>query len=240
MEIGDMSIPWRKLPKSIRDGITVAANLSLHCLWIDSICIIQDDPADVTRELAQMSRIYSQATVTIAASRAETVEDGFLQPRQVNVEPGVSFDLPCSFKLPYRCPNGELGSIYLAPLKTTVPEPLDARAWAFQERMLSPRILEYGSRQVRWLCAHSDCQASCSDGWIPVSDEHRKESLLVDNAVPWTTIVGSYTRRKLALQTDRPLAIAGIAEAFHEHSHENDTYLAGLWSSSLATDLLWK
>jgi hypothetical protein len=234
-----MAVHWDQLPNSIRDGVKVAAELSLNFLWVDSICIVQDDPEDVAKELAQMSRIYSQSTITIAATRARSVHDGFLHPRQVNIEPGVSYNLPCLFQLPFRCPGGELGSVYLAPLKKTVFDPLDSRGWAFQERLLSPRILEYNSRQVRWICPHADCQHGRSDGWIPANDHRNKENLLVVNeiSIPWITLVRCYTSRHLTVKADRALAIAGVAEALQ--SHLNGSYFAGLWERSFARDLLW-
>ena len=44
-------IPWLKLPKTFQDAITVARQMSIRYMWIDSICIIQGDDDDWKRDL---------------------------------------------------------------------------------------------------------------------------------------------------------------------------------------------
>jgi hypothetical protein len=66
------------LAPTIQDAIKVTRMLQLRYLWIDALCIIQDDPADKRREMAYMGQIYKNATVTIAAARAKSVHEGFL------------------------------------------------------------------------------------------------------------------------------------------------------------------
>ena len=53
-------------------------NMAVH-LWVDALCIIQDDDRDKAVEIAKMPLIYSQAAVTIVASRSANVHDGFLK-----------------------------------------------------------------------------------------------------------------------------------------------------------------
>jgi len=57
--------------------------LKILCLWIDALCIIQDDKNDVLCEISQMGLIYNRATLVIAASRAKSVYDGFLADIEV-------------------------------------------------------------------------------------------------------------------------------------------------------------
>jgi len=64
------SIPPSKLPKSFRDAIQITRRLGYEYIWIDSLCIIQDDPADWERESAKMAEIYENAVLTIAVSDA--------------------------------------------------------------------------------------------------------------------------------------------------------------------------
>lgn len=47
--------------KTIHDAIDVAHALDLQYIWIDSLCIIQDDPDDVTREISEMGKIFEGA-----------------------------------------------------------------------------------------------------------------------------------------------------------------------------------
>ncbi|KAK0752895.1 heterokaryon incompatibility protein-domain-containing protein, partial [Schizothecium vesticola] len=58
------------LPKTFREAVTFARKMGVRCLWIDSLCIIQDSAADKDREIPKMASIYSNAVFNIAASAA--------------------------------------------------------------------------------------------------------------------------------------------------------------------------
>ena len=45
------SIPWDSLPKTFQDAITVIRKLNLRYIWIDSLCILQDDEYDTAPPL---------------------------------------------------------------------------------------------------------------------------------------------------------------------------------------------
>jgi hypothetical protein len=47
-----------ELPKTLSDTVHVVRNLGLKCVWIDSLCIIQDDKEDWAREAVKMAFIY--------------------------------------------------------------------------------------------------------------------------------------------------------------------------------------
>jgi hypothetical protein len=55
------SIPWDRLSKTFRDAILVTRELGLQYLWIDSLCIIQDDANDWAIESAKMANVYGDA-----------------------------------------------------------------------------------------------------------------------------------------------------------------------------------
>jgi hypothetical protein len=98
-------IMWQDLPQTLKDAIYVTRELHIRFLWIDSLCIVQDDAEEISTEIARMPEIYSCAAVTILASRASHVQEGFLQNRQITRYPDLVFELPC------RCLTGELGSV---------------------------------------------------------------------------------------------------------------------------------
>jgi hypothetical protein len=244
------------LPDSIQGAVFVAIELGLEYIWIDALCIIQDDTADRDIELALMPSIYSQATVTISASRASSVKDGFVQGRNAHIER--------AFKLPYQCSNGDIGSVIFFPQILRPIEPLDQRGWALQEKLLSTKILDYGTLQTRWICRETtrsqDRGCDWVDGWKPkiweVNEDDklfqetleamRRENFLLlsqsadreDALTRWYRILLVYTQRSLSLSTDRLPAIAGVAERLGRVM--NDQYLAGLWKSDLARGLLWQ
>jgi hypothetical protein len=56
-----------ELPRTVRDAIAVTRSLGYGYLWVDSLCIIQDDKQDKDLQIGMMDEIYSNATLTIAA-----------------------------------------------------------------------------------------------------------------------------------------------------------------------------
>ncbi|KAK4499695.1 hypothetical protein PRZ48_010213 [Zasmidium cellare] len=59
----------RALPVSIRDGVGIAAKLGFQYIWVDALCIVQDDERDIAEQIAQMHSIYASSTLAIAAVR---------------------------------------------------------------------------------------------------------------------------------------------------------------------------
>lgn len=230
-------IPFRNLPATIQDAVIVCEQLGIRHLWVDSLCILQDNETDKAVEIAKMPYIYGGAVFTIIASRAESAWGGFLNTRVPTPD-----TIP-AFQVPWRCDENKLGSVTMVDLDIE-PEPIDDRGWTFQERLLSNRLLEFGSRQTRCTCRETGLSAGYLDGWRKESEMdiahtgERAWAKVEDDAHNgWQWIVLRYTERKLTHGTDRPLAISGIAEQCRQLV--DDEYLAGLWKKSLQAGLLW-
>jgi hypothetical protein len=71
-------IRFEQLPKTLQDSLMIARYLDFDYIWIDCLCIIQDDREDWNREAARMADVYLNAALTIAASRSPDCNDGFL------------------------------------------------------------------------------------------------------------------------------------------------------------------
>lgn len=248
----DWVIPVRELPQTFKDAICTLRLLDFDYLWIDSLCIVQNDPKDKDREICQMSRIYKNASLTLCASIARSYHEGFLHPR-----PNYS-----EYRLQVRLKNGSIGIVCLDRIFQSLPratEPLGTRAWAYQERLLSPRLLEYGRRTLRWSCSccerysgyqpalalernnetasgglHYNLFSSINpDGFRPMP-QHRDELFY-----HWNAIVYQYTRRNLTFSNDRLAAIGGVASEVGERTGVR--YLAGLWDyERLPSLMLWR
>ena len=72
-----------ELPQTFKDAVRVTRLFGFRYLWIDSLCIIQDDRMDWEVESAKMSSIYNHAYLVVAASCAANAEAGFLHPRPI-------------------------------------------------------------------------------------------------------------------------------------------------------------
>ena len=86
-------IPWDKLPATLKDANVVCTKLSIRYHWVDSLCIVQDDPDEMAVEIGQMPRIYPNSTLTVAVARAASVNEEFLQSRTWTDTPHSAFEL---------------------------------------------------------------------------------------------------------------------------------------------------
>ena len=133
------------LPKTFQDAVCVTHSLGLQLLWIDSLCIVQDDPDDWETESKLMERVFSSAYCTIAASCAAGNSDGFLKPR-----PERSTVLV----------NGPANTGAMYYVCETIDDfnhdveqsELNQRGWVLQERALSRRTIYFTERQSYWEC----------------------------------------------------------------------------------------
>lgn len=73
------------LPESFQDAITIARKLGFEYIWIDALCIIQDDCEDWTREASQMAEVYGNASLTISADRAPYSKHGIFGKRSTQI-----------------------------------------------------------------------------------------------------------------------------------------------------------
>ncbi|PKY04370.1 HET-domain-containing protein [Aspergillus campestris IBT 28561] len=71
-------IRWDELPKTFQDAVQIARLLHVRYLWIDSLCIIQDDTEDWNRESSKIADVYGQAYLTIAAAFSTGSSSGCL------------------------------------------------------------------------------------------------------------------------------------------------------------------
>jgi hypothetical protein len=136
-------IEFDALPHTFRDAITVTRSLSVNYIWIDSLCIIQDDESDWQSEASKMEDVYSAAYCTIAASSARSSIEGFLANR-----------VPRSV---VKVPSDTLGVVYASVdiddfHRDVELSPLNKRGWVLQERTLSRRTMFFTSTQVYWEC----------------------------------------------------------------------------------------
>ncbi|KAK1672640.1 heterokaryon incompatibility protein-domain-containing protein [Colletotrichum godetiae] len=135
-----------KLPRIILDAISLCRDLGEGFLWVDRLCIVQDDERSKPDQIDGMDRIYQSASFSILAALNDRRGNGFpgyagnprrrraslwCPPRNRNVGKGID-------------PNG---------LHTVVDASLwNQRGWTFQERLLSRRSIFITEHQVLFQC----------------------------------------------------------------------------------------
>jgi Heterokaryon incompatibility protein (HET) len=242
------ALPLDDLPRTIRDAIFTTRRLGLQYLWVDRICIIQDDREDTTRELSAMARIYQRSFLTLSAASAPSAIDGFLQSHSK-----ASVIMQNSrTALEYRCPDGSKGTVGLKTIALRNEEfkadmkAIDARAWTMQEQMLSTRILHFCSNMLFWKClcgngAHMHKEGAAE---IPSDWTYMEGSTSRFQSLEWGEVVRDYAQRTLSFPADKLIAISALAEKFARIFKtrleiERPRYLAGLWEHELTTSLCW-
>jgi hypothetical protein len=131
------------LPQTFQDAINVTRALSIQYLWVDSICIIQDDAQDWETESKLMEQVFSSAYITLAASCSSGTDDGFLKPRPHRECVLMRKDDDSCY---YICDA-------IDDFNRDVDQgELNTRGWVLQERALSCRTIHFTNSQTYWEC----------------------------------------------------------------------------------------
>ncbi|KAF2164469.1 hypothetical protein M409DRAFT_56730 [Zasmidium cellare ATCC 36951] len=234
------------LPASIRDGVKMASKLGFHFIWVDALCIVQDDDQDISEQIAQIHKIYTSSTLTIAASSALNSWEGFLHARTAWRPSLVNF----------RSYSGELVPVLAVPTEVDRDRfintnPLFTRAWAYQEIQVTTRVLSFGSRNTAFFCRESEHmdggsykldfgnylkQGVSASGFLNAG---MKSLDSARHPKAWTDIVTTYTELGLSVASDKLPALAALAEEYGKRLWLTK-YLAGLWAEDLQWQLMWE
>lgn len=242
-------IELRQLPQTIRDAVRVTRELGLRYLWVDALCIIQDSREDMKHELAQMASVFKQAYITISAASARTCRDGFLQYRMPKRSRFPRFELP------YRTwEDGPAGTVTVHETSKycAFEEPVNTRAWCFQESLLSPRLATFGVHELIWQCGRNafDFHYTLTTGGLMEAFSQSVERLdpaffdpertieRLQWGYSWDDVVINYSRREMSYEEDKLMALAALATE-HQRLSDGDEYVAGLWRRDLNMWLEW-
>jgi Heterokaryon incompatibility protein (HET) len=251
-------IPSAELSRTFRDAVEICRKLRIRYLWVDSLCIVQDDKVDWEQESSKMGAIYENAYLVIAADSATDGDQGCLtlRPPWVEVQGGRAFgnDAPASVLAQQFVPHVEL-SVAVADRDSR--NPLDTRAWTLQEWLLPVRVLHFTEQEIVWDCKTSlHCECSRAETYqanLNAATPNLRQSLtqcldmLNISAYGdcfrllrlWLSIIEEYSMRKLSVPTDRLPAISGLARRLDDSGSQLGDYVAGLWGYELLEQLLW-
>lgn len=252
------------LSKTFKEAIHATRKLGFRYIWIDSMCIIQDDSDDWTKEAATMCDVYQFATLTLAAAHAPGGDVGCFKTRDGLLNLPFHIDLPGgTTTLPARkLQFTTYGRPQANDLGGGDPA-LYGRAWVLQEQLLSPRMLIFDGDQLKWECitmhgsegsptsgttrhdlSLKSIRSGIMDEFEYFDDVDAKEGTMTDSRFwarmknqYWCNLIMNYTHRGMTKSSDRLVALAGVAQALGRHTRNE--YVAGLWREHFFIGLLW-
>ncbi|TGJ79850.1 hypothetical protein E0Z10_g8915 [Xylaria hypoxylon] len=239
--------PLSELPPTFRDAIAVAIEMDIRYIWIDSLCIIQDDLEDWKREAATMGDVYLHSYLTIAATRAANSEAGFLGPRSLTHTADLS-------GMTLEAGDSTAQNIYACQRRSFANDVddgvLNRRAWVLQERVLSPRTLHFTTHQVYWECWQYHQGEDLEYQYLGVMKKEAYPVRLAPNSLlcntpthsselpwKWWYLSSEYSSFSLTFQTDKLVAISGLVQKLESQLHT--TYMKGVWKELLHLSVLW-
>ncbi|KAF2834754.1 HET-domain-containing protein, partial [Patellaria atrata CBS 101060] len=246
------SIDWDVLPKTIQDALDLTYRLGVRFLWVDSLCILQDDIEDWRDQAAEMAEIYSNAYLTIAAVSSSDSNGGLYRVVEecITIPPSTVSDKPFILRTRPEVEH-QKQSMNEKPFNSK-ESPLWTRAWTFQEERLSRRLVEFRSQEVAWRCRTA---GTCECGHDPKKandqgdfDRRGKPHVMSpqnfnlgtvssSDEMTWEILVEAYSKRQITYPNDRFPAFSGIAKQYEREI--NDQYIAGLWRNTIWRNLLW-
>ncbi|KAH7061846.1 heterokaryon incompatibility protein-domain-containing protein [Paraphoma chrysanthemicola] len=230
---------FSELPKTFRDAIRVTRELGIQYLWIDSLCIIQENQKDWEHEAKRMEGVYASAYCTIAATSAVDSNAGFLERNDSNKYVHVEDTSGRRFYV----------STDIDDFDNDVENArLNKRAWVMQERVLSRRTIHFTANQVYFECGEG---VSC-ENFTTLKSSFRKKYFMLDPDFPArlfesgnrrTTefiqfLSEEYSKRGLTQKTDRRVAISGLEDRIARTRRCQTRY--GVFQPYLHRNLLWQ
>jgi hypothetical protein len=252
-----------KIPKTFMDAFRVTLSIGVEYIWIDSLCILQDDALDWELESACMFEIYGGGFLNIAAMDAKDGSEGCYLDA---LKPSIGVDLSEKW-LPFNIGFTEQPlRVYIRCGTSSPVRPasslLNTRGWVFQEVTLPRRLLYCGRDQFWFQCKE---RSFSEDGTLFMASALHLTTLMVGkpgwrvNAEKWWLWAETMTNREFTVMSDRIPAMAGIVKMYQkvnsatsmtkrevmpsatlpQDRHDPEPVL-GMWKERLPLDLGWK
>lgn len=201
---GSLYIHRDDIPRTIRDAISLTEQLGIPYIWIDALCIVQDDEVSKHDQIQAMAGIFANAYVTLIAGNGWDANHG-LRGIQGVTEPR------------------HLSSFLKSNLRENL-QPYSSkwysRGWTFQEMVFSPRKIMFQYQLAVWECNQATWDESSLTGISTTSLNSTQFSISPWKSQiqlsPWpdvrqyVSLVHEYTTRKLTYGEDGLNAISSL------------------------------
>ncbi|EXF73712.1 hypothetical protein CFIO01_02482 [Colletotrichum fioriniae PJ7] len=221
------------LPNTVRDAMMLVKALGIKYIWVDALCIPQDDEEEKFRVVPMMDRVYGHSILTICAAASS----------------GSHHGIPGSPSTPReaRQPMVQCNGIDLVTTKTVeglVENTMwNSRAWTFQERMLSKRSMIFVENRVFFQCRHATWSEEVfsevlAPSWTLEMIRSPLKSFEKNPVRLYLECVELFSGRLMTYQGDRLPAFEGMAAILSPPLHA--TLFYGMPDSYFDFALLWE
>lgn len=254
----------KRLPKTIADAISFCRSIGKRYLWVDSLCIVQDDPDEKRRLIHGMNSVYENADLTLVALSGVDADAGLagISPRGPDTD-------NCGRQHLFHEIDGtcSIGTGRISLIEQMQCSHWNTRGWTYQEQLLSPRKLYFTSGEVFYECGSRTLRegyafetlgsyARSGAPWYgrnlgldPLNDVQPENTLrsigdpgASASDTEFQRIVSVYTRRNLKEPGDILHALTGVYKKFYSSSDRDGlgiSALQGLPMRCLSRALLW-
>ncbi|KAF5695402.1 hypothetical protein FDENT_485 [Fusarium denticulatum] len=249
--------PISELPETLQDAVCISRNLGFKFIWIDALCIVQDDENDWAEQSALMADIYRYSSLNLCAADSAGCGSGMVEmaaPHLMEIAAATTRSTDTGFR--------ESVVLVGGPISTAVIDwdrcGLLSRGWVFQEGLCSPRGLYVSRRHGLWwdcgtmidmIDSHESILTGDTDHAFDPRTERRSFLSLTnlsnhhymairDFSFTWYDWMEEFTSKYLTRITDRLPAVAGMAS--YVASLSGMKYRAGLWEEDILRGLMWR
>lgn len=230
------------IPRTIRDSMRLVREIGEEHLWVDALCIIQDDEHDLDSQISKMGEIYGQSTLSIQACCGEDASYGL-----PGIEPGGR-----QIKQVCEVVGHTVLSNMLPGEELSQKSVWGTRAWTLQEKFLAQRKLIVTDEVMHFWCWHTcspEDEIDAHESW-PTGTRHRQMIFFNDdhdrvvsrrgamcNLDLFAFIISDYTQRNLSHQEDAEKACRGILNKLAGYFRGRFNH--GLPNTEMEDALLW-
>lgn len=238
-------IKIKSLPPMFREAMGFACTLeNVRFIWIDVLCIVQDDLDDWVSESQKLCDVWSNSFLNITAAAATENQDGPFMDRD-----------PMPFSHDHSV-QGQLAPEQLFWQESVYAAPVNMRGWALQEILMNRRNLYFCEEQIAWECHEGQKMESYPEKYASYDIEPPRNAffsrthrlgildLLHEGGswasvyACWATVVNDVSKMHHIYEMDKLMAVSSLARRFH--SHVRSDYVAGMWRRDLESQLLWQ
>ncbi|KAG2141000.1 heterokaryon incompatibility protein-domain-containing protein [Suillus clintonianus] len=229
------------LPDTITDSILFVRQIGERYIWIDALCIIQDDLQDKSYQLNAMDLVYGLSYFTLIAAGGKSARDPLPGCRPRTRTPQIHTEVVQGLHL-FMAPPRHTEALAMSTWVT--------RCWTYQESALSCRRIYFTEQQV---CFECQCQVFCEDivGETKAKSSSsflwhlRGEHFPFSSDLFWSyqLAVEKYTPRNLTVESDIVDALTGVTNALTVAFGLGDPARAfqyGMMLTDLHHALLWQ